>query len=193
VDRSGTTVLERLMTASLVLALAAARQGDLLGLVTFSDQVHAFLRARNGRAHFQACRDLMLRVEPRAVAPDFDEVFTFVRLRLRRRALLVVLTALDDPVLSEDFARAVELVQRQHLVLVNLLRPAGVEPMFTQPAVASVEALYESLAGHLRWHSLRQLQQALHHRGVRLALLEQEQLSADLVRQYLEVKRRQQL
>jgi uncharacterized protein (DUF58 family) len=190
---TGVTSLERFLTAALVLALAAKRQGDHFGLVTFSDQVHAFLRARSGGAHFQACRELMLRVEPRAVAPDFDEVFTFVRLRLRRRALLVVLTALDDPVLSEDFGRAVGLVQRQHLVLVNLMRPDGVEPLFSRPEVGSVEALYGALAGHLRWRQLRALQQGLHHRGIRLTLLDQERLSADLVSEYLEVKRRQQL
>jgi uncharacterized protein (DUF58 family) len=162
-------------------------------MLTFSDRVHSFLRARNGRAHFEAVREALLGAETRAVAPDFQEAFTFVRLRLRRRALLVVLTALDDPLLAESFGAGLELVQRQHLVLVNLLRPGGVGPLFDEPEVASAGALYEALAGHLRWQQLKELQQRLHQRGVRMGLLENERLAADLVRQYLDVKHRQQL
>ena len=41
---------------------------------------------------------------------------------LRRRALLVFLTPLDDPALAESFVRNVDLI-RQHLVLVNMLQP----------------------------------------------------------------------
>ena len=60
----------------------------------------------------------------KAVSPDFDEIATFLRLRLRRRALLLFLTSLDDPVLAENFARATKLLARRHLVLAGMLRPA---------------------------------------------------------------------
>src|SRR2546430_17663496 len=91
--------LERFITAALVLGLAAEQQGDLFGLVTFTDKVGAFLRARNGKAHYNACRDAVYTLQPQIVTPDFDELATFIRLRLRRRALLIFLTSLDDPVL----------------------------------------------------------------------------------------------
>ena len=38
------TILERNITASLLLALAAEKRGDRFGLVTFSDRVHGFVR-----------------------------------------------------------------------------------------------------------------------------------------------------
>jgi uncharacterized protein (DUF58 family) len=98
-DREVST-LERYVTAALMLGLAAEQQGDLFGLITFTDQVRTFLRARNGPAHFDACRDELYTLQPRPVTPDFEELASFIRLRLRRRALLVFLTALDDPVLS---------------------------------------------------------------------------------------------
>src|SRR5205085_3123592 len=101
------TVLDRYVAATLVLGLVAERQGDLFGLLTFSDKVDRFVRARNGKAHFNVCRDTLFTLEPRTVTPDYEELFTFIRLRLRRRALLVFLTALDDPVLSESFVRNV--------------------------------------------------------------------------------------
>jgi uncharacterized protein (DUF58 family) len=187
----GTSVLERFITSALTLGLVAEQQGDLFGLLTFSDRVETFLRARNGQAHYDACRDALYTLEPRLVSPDFDEVATFIRLRLRRRALLVFLTALDDPLLAESFARNMDLICRQHLVLVNMLKPPGVRPLFANPAVASTDALYRELGGHLQWHKLRELEKVLRRRGVSLSLVDNEKMSAQLVTQYVGVKRRQ--
>jgi uncharacterized protein (DUF58 family) len=189
--------LERFITSSLVLGLAAERQGDLFGLLTFSDRVHRFVRARNGKAHYSACRDAIYTLEPSLVNPDFDELCMFIRLRLRRRALLVFLTNLDDPVLAEGFLGNIELLSRQHLILVNMLAPEGVRPLFPrQPAPdenmpGSVDDLYGRLCGHIQWHGLRELDRALHHRGVSFSLARNESLAAELVTQYVNVKQRQ--
>ena len=188
---SPTTTLERFVTAALVLGLAAEKQGDLFGLLTFSNKVEKFVRAKNGKAHYHACRDALYALEPRIVSPDFDELSTFLRSRLRRRALVVFLTALDDPALADGFVRSLDLVRRQHLVLVNMLQPPGVVPLFTNPDVTAVDDLYRRLGGHLRWQSLRELQKVLQRRGVQFSLLANERLSAELVSQYLSVKQRQ--
>lgn len=185
------SALERFITASLLLGLAAEQQGDFFGLLTFSDQVGKFVRARNGKTHYHTCRDALYTLEPRMVSPDFDEVCTFIRLRLRRRALLIFLTALDDPVVAEAFVKNVDLIRRQHVVLVNMLTPPGVAPLFSSPDAACFDDLYERLGGHLQWHKLRELEKVLQRRGVRFSLLSNERLSAQLAAQYLEVKRRQ--
>jgi uncharacterized protein (DUF58 family) len=187
----GATVLERHLTAALMLGMAAEQQGDHFGLVTFSDQVRNFLRARRGRAHHGACREAIYALQPRLVAPDFDEVCSYLRTRLRRRALLVILTALDDPVLAESFVRNVSLLSRQHLVLTGMIRPPGVGPILAGAEPESVEDIYGRLSGHLRWHDLQELQRVLKHRGVTFSLLEHERMTAELVSQYLEVKQRQ--
>jgi uncharacterized protein (DUF58 family) len=185
------TVLERFITASLILGLASEQQGDLFGLLTFSDRVQKFVRAKNGKAHYAACRDAIYALQPQTVTPDFDELCAFIRLRLRRRALLVFLTSLDDPVLAESFVRNMDLICGQHLVLVNMLQPPGVRPVFSDPDVRSLDEIYQRLGGHILWHKLRELEKVLQRRGVRFSLLDNERLSAQLVTQYLNVKQRQ--
>ena len=186
-----TSTLERFITAGLVLGLAAEQQGDLFGLLTFTNKVEKFVRAKNGKAHYSLCRDALYTLQPQIVSPDFDELCTFIRLRLRRRSLLFFLTALDDPVIAESFVRNLDLIRRQHLVLVNMIQPPGVSPVFTNPNVATVDQLYQHLAGHLQWQKLRELEKVLKRRGVQFSLLQNERLSAELVSQYLNVKRRQ--
>jgi len=186
-----TTVLERFITAGLILGLAAEQRGDLFGLLTFSDKVEKFVRAKNGQAHYNACRDALYTLQPKTATPDFDELCAFIRVRLRRRALLVFLTSLDDPVLAESFVRNMDLVCRQHLVLVNMLQPAGARSVFSDARVSSLDEIYRQLGGHVLWHNLRELEKVLQRRGVAFALLDNEKLSAQLVSQYLNVKRRQ--
>jgi uncharacterized protein (DUF58 family) len=185
------TALNHYIAAALVLGLVAEQQGDLFGLLTFSDKVERFVRAKSGKTHFSTCRDALYTVAPRAVTPDYEEVFTFIRLRLRRRALLVFLTALDDPVLSEGFVRNLELIRRQHLVLVNMIQPPGVGPIFSGAEPDSVNDLYQHLGGHLLWENLCELEKLLQRRGVRFSLLKEDRLSLQLVHQYLSAKRRQ--
>lgn len=188
-----TTTLERYLTAALVLLLAAGRQGDRFGLVVYDDRVRVFLRAGQGAAHYAACRDAVHAMQPSAATPDVAELVRHVRTRLRQRALLFFLTDLTDPVTAEDFVKQAQLLARQHLVLVNQLRPPGVAPLFTGAEVAEADALYGRLAGHTRWAEARGLAQRLHPLGVTATLLENEGMAAQLVTQYLAVKERQAL
>lgn len=185
------SALERYVTAALILALAAEQQGDQFGLLTFSDRVLSFVRAKSGQAHYDTCRDRLYTLQAQSVTPDFEEVCSFIRLRLRKRALLIFLTALDDPMLAESFAKDLELICRQHLVLVNMLQPAGAQPLFAGAEVEKVDDLYRRLGGHMRWHDLRELQKVLQRRGVCFSLLDPEKLAAQLVAQHAEVRARQ--
>ena len=59
---------------ALLFGLAAQRQGDLFGLVTFSDRVHGFARARNGKAHYATCREAPLQSAPASGHTGFRRV-----------------------------------------------------------------------------------------------------------------------
>ncbi len=188
---SSAPILERNITACLLLALAAEKRGDLFGLVTFSDRVHGFVRARSGKAHYGACREALYALQPRIVTPDFDEVCTLLRLRLRRRALIVFLTELDDPALAESFARNVHLLRRRHLVLAAMSRPAAVHPLFQGAPPGETADIYRDLGGHLMWNKLRELGKSLEHDGVHFALLDPGNAGVQLASLYAEIKQRQ--
>ena len=186
----GVTALERYVTAALILGAAAERQGDQFGLITFSDHILTFLRARAGQAHFGTCREHLYTLQPQPVTPDYEELCAFIRSRLNKRALVIFLTALDDPFLAESFIDASKLISRQHLILVNMLRPAGVRPIFqnTTGSIDSIDDVYHELAGHLHWDKLRELEGILRQRGVRFNLLDPDMISAELVQQHADVR-----
>jgi hypothetical protein len=105
--------------------------------------------------------------------------------------LLVFLTSLDDPVLAENFAQHIELICRQHLVIVGMMKPVLATPLFSTPVVTSIDDIYQHLGGHMLWGGLREIEKILQRNGVGFALLENENLCTGLIGRYLAVKRRQ--
>jgi uncharacterized protein (DUF58 family) len=186
-----TTIFERFITATLVMAAVADRLGDRFGLLVFGEKPDIFIKAGRGRTHYNACRDALYNRMPRAVSPDFNDLFVFVGTHLRKRALLVFLTSLDDPMLSESFIHAMQRASRQHILMVNMFRPPGAYPLFTSSDIHNVQGIYQHLVGHMLWSSINETRRQLRQRGAALHLLNKNQHCSQLVSQYMEIKQRQ--
>jgi uncharacterized protein (DUF58 family) len=186
-----TTHLDRAISTALLLCVAAERQGDRFGFISFSDKVDHLVKARNGSSHFKVCRDLAISLTSQAVTPDFTEIAATLKQRLKRRSLIVFLTSLDDPVVAEDFIGTAELLSRQHAVLAVMSAPSSVQPLFSEGAVQSPDEIYLKLGGHLSWVKLQNLRRLLAQKGVQFHVVASQQLGLKLVSYYMDLKRRQ--
>jgi uncharacterized protein (DUF58 family) len=184
-------VLDSYVSAALALAITAESQHDRFGLASFSAGVDGFLPAASGKRHFAFCRDTIYALQPRPVTPDLEEVFSYLHTHLRRRSLIVFLTALDDPFLAEAFVRNIRVLSRRHLVMINVPERDDVRPLFSGAIPETPDEIYAKLAGHMQWAGLRELQKTLERQGVRLAIVNPAQLPVQLSRQYLDIKQRQ--
>ncbi len=177
--------LELFMKSTLVTALIAQKQGDHFGLCIFSNQVDSFLRAKGGKEHFNACRDKLFMLQSNPVSPDYQELSTFLRLKIRKRSLLIILTNLDDPVLAEEFIAGMDLINRQHLVLVMSINPQSAQTLFTNDKIEQVDDIYRALAGHMQDRSLQTLTARLRRRGIHMYRPDPGKLSLQIVNQYM--------
>jgi uncharacterized protein (DUF58 family) len=187
----GEPALEKYLNAALLLGLAIQADGDLFGVVAFDKRVRTIVRAAAGRTHFGTCRDALYAVTPTRVSPDYRELAQFLRARLRKRSLLMVLTDLDDVAIAEEFERNVSVLRRTHLVTAHMIRPAGVAPLFTGDPVTSDDEIFDRLGGHLRWQKLSETRKRLSVHGVALTLLDASRVAPELVANYRDIKRRQ--
>ncbi|MEO7425891.1 MAG: DUF58 domain-containing protein [Fibrobacteria bacterium] len=182
--------MEYFLRAALRLGVAAERQGDHYGLMLYAEQPLRFLRASKGRSHYGAFRDALFGIENSPLGPDYAEVFTAIRLRLRKRALLVFFCSLDEPALAESFAAHIGLISSQHLVSVVGIRPPDLLPPFQGAQPRTDEEVYCRLADQIRLRGLDKLARELRRQGVAFRCWEPERLSAEAISQYLESKYR---
>ena len=185
--------LDAYISAALTLSIACQKEGDQFGLLTFNDRVSQFVRAGSGTKHFGVLRETLYDVTASRVAPDFSEVFTFIQRMLRRRALLVFLTFLDDAALAEEFVRDLPLLARRHLVVVHVAAAEEARPAFTGPEPTTEGALYERLAGQIVFSLLQEAARKAERAGAGFTVLQNERALSQVVASYKELKRRQAL
>jgi uncharacterized protein (DUF58 family) len=185
------SILERSIAAALLAGATAERQGDLFGLITFSDKVDQLARARSGSLHFNHCRDLLVNLQSKLVAPDFEDIAATLLNRLTKCSLLIFLTSLDDSVTGENFLAAARFLSRRHLIMAIMPSPPGTQPLFSAPGVEHTDQIYENISGHLRWTKLQELRKQLLQAGVRFHLAPGESFTLTVVSEYLATKRRQ--
>ncbi len=183
--------LDHFIATVLMSGLAIERQGDLFGLLSFDDRIRGFVKARNGKAHYDTCRDMLYNLYPKRVSPDFNELFSFIGNSLRKRAMLIFLTSLDDPVLADGFVKNAQMISNRHVILVNMINPEGVAPIFSSSPLTTPKDLYTALSGHLEWENIIGTKNRLKRMGIDFSMVEGDKLSLQLTRQYLAVKRSQ--
>ncbi len=105
-----------------VLALSAVQSDHRIGLASFTDAVEAFVPPARGRAHaFRIVRDLVA-FEPKGQGTNLALALRFVRERLRRRAVIVILS---DFLIGVDAMKQARtelrgLAQRHDVVAIRL-------------------------------------------------------------------------
>ena len=184
-------VLERYVSAANILAMAASREGDLFGLMTFARNTDRFVRAGAGPHHLRTIQNSLFTLEPENVYPDIDEWVRHTRVNLRRRSLIVLLTDLSDATTFDTLEDRVRLLSRTHLLVVAMIPLPGVMPLFSGPATP--DDPWTRLAGHLMWRDLHAFRTRLHAQSVPLLLPRSEDLALDVVNQYLLIKQHQKL
>jgi uncharacterized protein (DUF58 family) len=178
--------LDHALNALLLLSWVALRQGDAVGVMTFSGQ-DRWLPPVKGQGGMNAILQLVYDLQSTARPTDYAEAVQRISLRQRRRSLVVLLSNLrDDDV--EDLPRTLGPLRRRHLLLLASLRESALREAAEQPVHSFEDALRASAVDHYLLERDR-----VHHRAVRLGLYaidsEPAQLPTALVNKYLEIKR----
>jgi uncharacterized protein (DUF58 family) len=177
---------DRVLDAALLLSYVALRQGDAVGIMTFSGQ-DRWIPPRKGRSAMTPLINTVYDLQTTTAPSDFAEAAHRLATRQKRRCLVVLLTNLrdDDAV---DLPLALAPLRRRHLVLLASLR----EPALAEALEADVEGFEDALrfVATQSYMEGREKAHALVRRaGLRALDVEPAELPAALVNRYLDIKR----
>ena len=88
--------------------------------------MRAVVPPSGGRAQLGRITDAMYDLDAQLAESDYRAAFTETMARFRRRALVVLLTELTEPVIAETLLPALPVMVRHHLVLVGGVRDPDV-------------------------------------------------------------------
>lgn len=181
--------LDQAVNAALLLGWVAQSQGDRVGLLTFADQVQAFLSPRRGIRQIHRLNEVLYRVRASYVEPEFGEAFAYLSQEVQGRSLVVVLTDVVDVEASGELVAHSLRLGRRHRVLVVTMSDAEVLATLRRPLVRSA-AVYEWAAAEELLAARRRAFETLQRGGVQCLDVEAGRLSPAVVERYLELKER---
>jgi uncharacterized protein (DUF58 family) len=188
-ESSGVSLLDHSLNAMLMLSYVALRQGDSVGMLTFSDRVHTYVPPHGGMNQMNQLLHASFDRFPNLVESRYDEAFLHLSKNCRKRSLVVLMTNVIDEVNALQIQQYLGTMVGRHLPIGILLRDRGLFDLADQTVVRG-EELYRSAAAAeiLTWrhHVLSELE----HQGVLAMDTFPEDMTATLVNQYLEIKAR---
>jgi uncharacterized protein (DUF58 family) len=192
--RAPRRLLDLTVETALVGATVALELGDEFGLVTFAEEPKSWLRAGSGQTQFHQFRDRLLHIEPLPTTADYEALFSEIRVRLRRRAYLLVLADLTERSVSDSLRRGVGLLRASHALLMTSILPAHARPAFSPGEELHMDQdVYAALAGEKENQRLGALARQLRQLDVQLQYIPAEMFLRKAVEGYLESKREQRL
>ena len=193
-ERAPRRFLDLAVETALVGATVALELGDEFGLVTYAEEPKSWLRAGSGRTQFHRVRERLLNIETLPTTVDYEALFAEVRVRLRRRAYLLVLGDLTERSVSDSFRRGVGLVRSSHAVLMTSILPAHARPAFSPTDdLQRDQDVYAALAGEKENQRLGALARQMRQLDVQLRYMPAEKFLRTAVEGYMESKREQRL
>ena len=177
---------DHVVNSALLLAYVGLRQGDAVGLLTMSGP-QRWLAPRKSRATVNIILNSVYDLQPTINASDYHVAALDLMQRVRKRALVVVLSNLRDED-DDSLSPALKLLQSRHLVLFASLR----ENILSR-ALASRVDTFERAITHAAVADYLQSRNRMFNRleglGAMCVDVEPEQLPIALVNRYLEIKR----
>jgi uncharacterized protein (DUF58 family) len=188
-EAAGLSLLDHSLNAMLMLSYVALRQGDSVGMLTFSDEIHNYVPLRGGMNQMNRLLHASYDRFPQLTESRYDLAFRYLGTHCRKRSLVILVTNVIDDVNSKQIDRYLTNLVGQHLPLALLLRDRN---LFDAVEVEhpGEEQLWRAAAAAdiLLWR--HQVLSDLKRQGVLALDVFPEQMTAPLINRYLEVKAR---
>jgi uncharacterized protein (DUF58 family) len=127
--------IEHAMDGAMMLAELTTGLGDKMGLVAFDQTVHTVIPATNRRRQRSVIAEKLFDLQPALVTSNHQAMVTTVLAQQRRRALIVLMTDLEEQAVREYLLPALPLLVRTHLVVIASVADPDVHYWTTQPIV----------------------------------------------------------
>lgn len=172
---------------ALSLADAALRAGDQVGALVYGDGRKRLVPPARGRSQFRRLLDALTDAQPAAVPLHVRGLLAELELRARKRALVVILTDLENETHAQALCAHAHVLTRRHLTMCVSLLDAHTRARAHSPPGSDFD-VYQRAAAIDLLHEREELRMRLEKRGVMVLEADVRGLARRLLDHYLQVK-----
>jgi uncharacterized protein (DUF58 family) len=185
----GMSLLDYAINATLILSRVALIKQDKAGLVTFSEQIGAFLPAGRKAMQMNHILEILYNQQTRFLETDYEKLFALVRTRITQRSLLVLFTNFESVSGLKRQMPYIRAIAGKHLLLVVFFENTGLQEI-REARTEDIESLYVKTIVEKFAYEKRLIVKELNQHGIATILTAPENLTVHTVNKYLELKAR---
>jgi uncharacterized protein (DUF58 family) len=186
---AGVPRVDRAVSAALLTAFVALKDGDRVGLFAFDSKPRAASQPISGARAFAMLQRVAAGIDYSANETNYTLALATLASELSRRSLIIVFTEFTDTINAELMLSAVGTLLKRHLVLFLVLKDEELEA-FTAAEPAVPEDISRAVTAASLLRERRLVITRLRHLGVHVLEATAAQTGPALVNAYLDFKRR---
>lgn len=188
-ETEGISHLDRALNTAIILSYIALGQGDNVSFVAFSNRIERYAGPVRGKAAVRALIRHTYDLEPRMEASDYGLACEDVLRRHKKRALVLLLTyALDEQHL-DAIGRYLRSLISSHLFVCVLIKDLPLLELAERVPATDLEAYQVAAATEMLAAQERRLA-ALRASGIHATEVLPNELAAEVINRYLDIKAR---
>ena len=184
----GLALLDHAINSALALLNVALLRGDRVGLFGFDRRVHTRVAPAARPEHLRRILETLYGQQPTDFEPDYAALYQVARREVRGRSLLMLYTNFDTLVSLERHLPVLRQLSRAHVLVVVLFVNARVRAEVEAEPHTLEDAYLNTVAAEYEADQQR-IAATLANNGILVLRTRPEELTANAVTRYLEVKR----
>ena len=186
----GMTLLDYAINATLVLSNVAMQKQDKAGLITFAQQLDAFIPADKKPTQINHILETLYKQQTNFLEPDFEKLFSVVRNRITQRSLIVLFTNFESIESLERELPSLKRLAHYHLLMVVFFDNTELKAL-TESSVRKTEDIYIKTIAEKYRYEKQLIAKELQKHGIISVLSTPQKLTISSLNKYLELKNKQ--
>ncbi len=185
----GLTLLDHAINSTVMLSSIVLQKQDKAGLITFSENIGSLVAADRRPDHLQRLLEVLYRQETQFLESSFEKLCATVQSRIRQRSLLLLFTNFET---VQSLRRQLSYFRKmaaRHLLVVVFFENTETRHLLDTPA-GKVEDIYLKTIAERFYYEKKQVVLELGRYGIQTIFTRPEDLSANTISKYLELKTR---
>jgi len=186
----GMTLLDYAINASLVLCNVALQKQDKAGLITFAQNLDAFIPADKKPTQINHILETLYKQQTDFLEPDFEKLFSVVRNRITQRSLLILFTNFESFESLERELPSLKRLAHYHLLMVVFFENTELKELTESKSATTEEIYIKTIAEKYRYEK-QLIAKELQKHGIISVLSTPQKLTINGLNKYLELKNKQ--
>jgi uncharacterized protein (DUF58 family) len=185
----GIRKLDLVLDSVLMLIQSALLAGDNVGLIAYGADVIKYIPAKKGQRQMGILLNAMHDLIAEPLESDPVRAFSYLSARHKKRSLLIHFTAMEERDRAREIIQSFGPMARGHISLLGIID----DPKFRELLRAKPDTstkLFQFASAYYLTEESRQAAAMLRSAGINILSSEPQELAADLVNFYLDVKSR---